>query len=56
MGTEYVSGMHGYHPGSSCMDSVMLSNVSISADELHVTEIAPVILDGFVKDSTGERI
>jgi len=56
MGTEYVSGMHGYHPGSGCMDSVMLSNVSISADELHVTEIAPVILDGLVKEIMGERI
>jgi hypothetical protein len=47
MGRDPVMGMHGYHPGAGCMDSVMLSNVEFGGGEASVTEISDFLLPGF---------
>ena len=45
MGVNPVSGMHGYHPESKCMDSVMLTNVQEIGGEMDLTDIAGLLLD-----------
>ncbi len=47
MGSAPVKGMHGYHPGASCMDSVMFSSEEFQGDEAPVTGIARFLLPGF---------
>ena len=47
MGSAPVKGMHGYHPGAPCMDSVMFSSEEFQGDEAHVTGIAGFLLPGF---------
>lgn len=47
MGSAPVKGMHGYHPDTACMDSVMLSSEEFEGDEASVTGIAGFLLPGF---------
>jgi len=47
MGTEMVNGMHGYHPDSTCMDSIFLSNVKLSRSEISLFDIADILLEGY---------
>ncbi len=47
MGSVPVKGMHGYHPGAPCMDSVMFSSEKFQGDEVSLTEIAGFLLPGF---------
>mgnify|MGYP007109729721 CR=1 FL=1 len=47
MGTEMVNGMHGYHPDSPCMDSIFLSNVTLSRSEINLFDIADILLEGY---------
>ncbi len=46
MGSDPVKGMHGYHPDSPCMDSIMLSNEEYGG-EAQITDIAGFLLPGF---------
>ncbi len=46
MGKKPIAGMHGYHPGAPCMDSVLYSNVPAVPDRISLTEIAGMILPG----------
>ncbi len=47
MGSAPVKGMHGYHPDSPCMDSVMFSNEEFEGEEASVDAIAGFLLPGF---------
>jgi len=49
MGAAPVRGMHGYHPDSSCMYSIMLSNIGCSGAEASIADLAGTLLPGFEK-------
>lgn len=47
MGSEGVAAMHGYHPDTSGMYSVIFSNRTLPAPELSLCDVASVVLPGF---------
>ena len=47
MGIDKLKGMHGYHPNSPCMDSMLCSNTEIQAGITCVTDLAEYLLPGF---------
>ncbi len=53
MGRVGVAGMHGYHPGSECMDSLLLTNIDVGRNEMPVTDIAGWMVPGFVPGEAG---
>jgi hypothetical protein len=53
MGVDPVEGMHGYHPESECMYSLMMTNGEFNSPEGKLEEMAAFILPGF---SAGEVV
>jgi hypothetical protein len=47
MGSEPVAAMHGYHPDTEGMYSVMLSNRALPAPDLSLLDVARIVLPGF---------
>ena len=54
MGSEPVAAMHGYHPDTEGMYSVMLSNRGLPARELSLCDVAGIVLPGFKPGHGGE--
>jgi predicted AlkP superfamily pyrophosphatase or phosphodiesterase len=46
MGTEPVSAMHGYHPATPCMDSVIFSNIDMESGEYSLLDVHRLLLPG----------
>ena len=53
MSRQAVSGMHGYHPDSPCMDGALFTNVEIPSPELFVGDLAGFMVPGFTPDGAG---
>ncbi len=47
MSNEPVAGMHGYHPDSDDMYSVMFTNASIDNKDRSICDVADIVLPGF---------
>jgi hypothetical protein len=47
MGADPIAAMHGYHPDSACMYSLMLSRDPIPSGISTICDLAPLILTGF---------
>ncbi len=43
MGKTQIAGMHGYHPGASCMDSALYLSSGASPDNISLTDIAGMV-------------
>lgn len=56
MSTDPVRGMHGYHPDSAGMFSVMLTNDADVEGEWTICDIAPWLVPGFQRAGGGERV
>jgi len=54
MGSEPIAAMHGYHPDTEVMYSIMLSNRSLPARELSLCDVAGIVLPGFKPGDGGE--
>jgi hypothetical protein len=54
MGSEAVAAMHGYHPDTGEMSSLMLSNVELPASAMSLTDVAALICPGFEPGQGGE--
>jgi predicted AlkP superfamily pyrophosphatase or phosphodiesterase len=54
MGSEPMAAMHGYHPDTEGMYSVMLSNRGLPSRELSLCDVAGIVLPGFKPGDGGE--
>jgi predicted AlkP superfamily pyrophosphatase or phosphodiesterase len=54
MGGEGVAAMHGYHPDTEGMYSVLFSNEPLPAGEMSLCDVAEVMLPGFDPERGGE--
>jgi hypothetical protein len=54
MGAEPVAAMHGYHPDVAGMYSAMFSTCALPAAELSLTDVAGIVLPGFVHQRGGK--